>query len=132
MPLCKLTRGFLGFRDHTFLPQRARFEQLARDQQPRVMMIACSDSRVDPAILTNADPGDLFMVRNVANLVPPCQLDQAQHGISAALEYGIKALGVEHVIVFGHSVPASICPCMRYPAARATCAPGFGSAQGLE
>ena len=102
MPLCKLTRGFLGFRDHTFLPQRAHFEQLARDQQPRVMMIACSDSRVDPAILTNADPGDLFMVRNVANLVPPCQLDQAQHGISAALEYGVKALGVEHIIVFGH------------------------------
>ena len=102
MPLGKLTRGFLAFRDRTFLPQRAHFEQLARDQQPRVMMIACSDSRVDPAILTNADPGDLFMVRNVANLVPPCQLDQAQHGISAALESGLKALGVEHVIVFGH------------------------------
>lgn len=102
MPLCKLTRGFLEFRNRTFLPQRARFEQLALDQQPRVMMIACSDSRVDPAILTNADPGDLFMVRNVANLVPPCQIDQAQHGISAALEYGVTALGVEHIIVFGH------------------------------
>ena len=102
MPLGKLTRGFLAFRDRTFLPQRAHFAQLAQRQQPRVMMIACSDSRVDPAILTNADPGDLFMVRNVANLVPPCQLDQAQHGISAALEYGVKALGVEHIIVFGH------------------------------
>jgi carbonic anhydrase len=102
MPLCKLTRGFLEFRDSTFLPQRAQFAQLSEKQQPRVMMIACSDSRVDPAILTNADPGELFMVRNVANLVPPCQLDQAQHGISAALEFGVTALGVEHVIVFGH------------------------------
>ena len=102
MPLCKLTRGFLEFRRGTFLPQRARFEQLALEQQPRVMMIACSDSRVDPAILTNAEPGDLFMVRNVANLVPPCLVDQAQHGISAALEYAVTALGVEHIIVFGH------------------------------
>jgi carbonic anhydrase len=102
MPLCKLTRGFLEFRNGTFLPQRTRFAQLAREQQPRVMMIACSDSRVDPAILTNAEPGDLFMVRNVANLVPPCLVDRAQHGISAALEYGVTALEVEHIIVFGH------------------------------
>ena len=103
MPLRKLTQGFLEFRSRTFLPQRARFEQLARAQQPRVMMIACSDSRVDPAILTNAEPGELFMVRNVANLVPPCLVDRAQHGISAALEYAVTALGVEHIIVFGHA-----------------------------
>jgi carbonic anhydrase len=102
MPLCKLTRGFLEFRRGTFLPKRAQFEKLALAQQPRVMMIACSDSRVDPAILANAEPGDLFMVRNVANLVPPCLVDRAQHGISAALEYGVTALGVEHIIVFGH------------------------------
>jgi carbonic anhydrase len=102
MPLCKLTRGFLEFRRVTFEPKRSQFEQLAEKQQPRVMMIACSDARVDPAILTNADPGDLFMVRNVANLVPPRAMDDAQHGISAALEYGVKALGVEHIIVFGH------------------------------
>jgi carbonic anhydrase len=102
MPLCKLTRGFLEFREGTFLPQRAHFAQLAQRQQPRVMMIACSDSRVDPAILTNADPGDLFVVRNVANLVPPCLVDQAQHGVSAALQFGVTALGVEHIIVFGH------------------------------
>lgn len=102
MPLSKLTRGFLEFRKGTFLPKRAQFEKLARAQQPRVLMIACSDSRVDPAILTNAEPGDLFMVRNVANLVPPCLVDRAQHGVSAALEYGVKALGVEHIIVFGH------------------------------
>jgi carbonic anhydrase len=103
MPLRKLARGFLEFRRGTFLPQRERFDQLARAQQPRVMMIACSDSRVDPAILTGAEPGELFMVRNVANLVPPCTVDRTQHGISAALEYGVTALGVEHVIVFGHA-----------------------------
>ena len=89
MPLRKLTRGFLAFRSGTFLPKRAQFEKLAQAQQPRVMMIACSDSRVDPAFLTNAEPGDLFIVRNVANLVPPCLVDRAQHGISAALEYGV-------------------------------------------
>jgi carbonic anhydrase len=102
MPLCKLTRGFLQFRNGTFVPKRAQFEQLARAQQPRVMMIACSDSRVDPAILTSAEPGDLFMVRNVANLVPPCLVDRAQHGVSAALEFGVTALGVEHIVVFIH------------------------------
>ena len=102
MPLCKLTRGFLEFRRGTFLPQRARFEQLAREQQPRVMMIACSDSRVDPAILTGAEPGDLFVVRNVANLVPPYETGGKYHGVSAALEFGVTALGVEHIIVFGH------------------------------
>jgi carbonic anhydrase len=103
MPLRRLTEGFLAFRSASFVTKRAMFEQLAQKQQPRVMMIACSDSRVDPAILTNAEPGDLFMVRNVANLVPPCTLDRAQHGISAALEYGVTALCVEHVIVFGHA-----------------------------
>jgi carbonic anhydrase len=102
MPLCKLTRGFLEFKNATFEPKRELFERLAHQQQPRVMMIACSDSRVDPAILTGAEPGDLFMVRNVANLVPPCVKNHAQHGVSAALEFGVKALGVEHVIVFGH------------------------------
>jgi carbonic anhydrase len=102
MPLCKLTRGFLVFRSTTFEPGRKRFAELAQQQQPRVMMIACSDSRVDPAILTGAEPGDLFIVRNVANLVPPCAADRVQHGVSAALEFGVKALGVEHIIVFGH------------------------------
>jgi carbonic anhydrase len=102
MPICKLTRGFLEFRRTVFEPARSRFAQLAQKQQPRVMMIACSDSRVDPAILTGAEPGELFMVRNVANLVPPCASDHVQHGVSAALEFGVTALGVEHVIVFGH------------------------------
>jgi carbonic anhydrase len=102
MPICKLTRGFLEFRRTVFEPGRSRFAELAQKQQPRVMMIACSDSRVDPAILTGAEPGELFMVRNVANLVPRCAADRVQHGVSAALEFGVTALGVEHIIVFGH------------------------------
>jgi carbonic anhydrase len=90
MPLCKLTRGFLEFRSGQFLPRRSFFEQLALRQEPKVLMIACSDSRVDPAILTNAEPGDLFVIRNVANLVPHCASDRGHHGTTAALEFGAK------------------------------------------
>jgi carbonic anhydrase len=100
----RLIEGYRRFRAEVWPGERARYEALARrGQRPETLVIACSDSRVDPAILTNAEPGDLFMVRNVANLVPPCTVDPAQHGISAALEYGVTALGVEHVIVFGHA-----------------------------
>jgi carbonic anhydrase len=103
MPLRKLASGFLTFRAETFLPKRAVFEALARKQEPKVMMIACSDSRVDPAILTNAEPGDIFMVRNVANLVPPFVGDDSPHGTSAALEFAVTALAVQHIIVLGHA-----------------------------
>ena len=66
------------------------------------MIIGCSDSRVDPAILTSAGPGDLFVVRNVANLVPPYDADGGRHGVSAAIEFGVVNLNVENVIVLGH------------------------------
>ena len=65
-------------------------------------MVACSDSRVDPALIFDAAPGEIFMVRNVASLVPPCTPDAGCHGTSAALEFGVVGLGVEHVIVLGH------------------------------
>lgn len=103
MSLRKLTQGFLEFQRQTFEPKRAFFAELARKQRPKVMMIACSDSRVDPAILTNSEPGDLFMHRNVANLVPPYVVDDAQHGTSAALEFAVTKLEVDHIIVLGHS-----------------------------
>lgn len=103
MPLRKITTGFLEFQRGTFQSKRLFFEKLAVKQQPKVMMVACSDSRVDPAILTNAEAGDLFMVRNVANLVPPCDLDIGRHGTSAALEFAVVYLEVEHIIVLGHS-----------------------------
>lgn len=102
MPLRKLTMGFLQFQKDTFLPKKEFFEQLAKKQRPKIMMVACSDSRVDPAILTNAEAGDLFMVRNVANLVPPCVIDEGAHGTSAALEFAVTSLGVDHIIVMGH------------------------------
>ncbi len=72
-------------------------------QQPEVMVVACSDSRVDPAIVLQASPGDLFTVRNVANIVPAYQPDSASHGTSAALEYGVRYLQVKHLIIWGHS-----------------------------
>jgi carbonic anhydrase len=102
MPITKLTMGFLEFKEKAYDAKKDFFLKLAERQQPRVMMIACSDSRADPAILTNAEPGDLFVVRNVANLVPPCALDDAKHGTSAALEFAVTALEVEHIVVFGH------------------------------
>jgi carbonic anhydrase len=102
VPLRKLTTGFLEFQRDTFFPKRAFFEQLAQKQRPKIMMVACSDSRVDPAILTNAEPGDIFMVRNVANLVPPFAHDESKHGTSAALEFAVTSLEVDHIIIFGH------------------------------
>jgi carbonic anhydrase len=103
-PIAKLTSGFKAFRDGRFEQQRATYESLVdQGQKPKVAVVACSDSRVDPAIVLQADPGDLFVVRNVANLVPPCEADGAYHGTSAALEYAVEHLQVAHLIVLGHA-----------------------------
>ena len=95
--------GFKVFREEYFGPRGSRFEALQHGQSPRTMIIGCSDSRVDPAILTNAAPGDLFTIRNVANLVPPYEENGCLHGVSAALEFAVCNLEVEHIIVLGHS-----------------------------
>lgn len=95
--------GFRVFQKDYFGPDSSHFDPLKEGQNPRTMLIGCSDSRVDPAILTNSSPGDLFIVRNVANLVPPYQLDDALHGVSAALEFAVCHLEVEHIIILGHS-----------------------------
>ena len=95
----------------TYRPEaRLGWERFAieRGQSPAVLVIACSDSRVDPAILTNAEPGELFVVRNVANLVPPYVADGTQRGTSAAIEFAVRDLGVKHVIVLGHSACGGI------------------------
>ena len=98
-----LIEGFRRFQAAHFGEQRALFERLTREgQSPRIMVIACCDARVDPAIVTDCDPGDLFVVRNVANLVPPCEAGGGYHGTSAALEFAVRILKVEHVIVMGH------------------------------
>ena len=102
--VAKLTAGFKKFRDDGFPEKRAAYEALVdQGQSPKVALVACSDSRVDPALVLQADPGDLFVVRNVANLVPPHERDGHYHGTSAALEYAVEHLEVGHLIVFGHA-----------------------------
>ena len=99
----KFITGFKQFQRSYFGENQELFDKLKQSQQPRAMIVSCCDSRVDPAILTSSEPGDLFVVRNVANLIPPCEDDVGHHGISAALEFGVCSLGVEHIIVLGHS-----------------------------
>jgi carbonic anhydrase len=101
--IARFIAGFKRFRQHYFDPHEQRFAPLQQGQSPKVLLIGCSDSRVDPAMLTGCAPGELFVVRNVANLVPPCEHDSHHHGVSAALEYAVCALEVEHIIVLGHS-----------------------------
>jgi len=99
-----LVRGYKKFRKKYFKRKKDTFNDLVRHgQKPKILIIACSDSRVDPAILTNCQPGDLFVIRNVANLVPPFEEDNSYHGTSAALEFGVCNLEVKHIIVFGHT-----------------------------
>ena len=100
-----LIAGYRRFRAGAWPERRALFEHLAAEgQQPRAMVIACADSRVDPAMIFDAGPGEIFVVRNVANLVPPWQPDGAYHGTSAALEFGVRALQVRDLIVMGHGL----------------------------
>ncbi len=100
----KLLNGYRQFRDGPYEHSRSLIEDLvARGQHPEVAVVACSDSRVDPAILFQADPGDLFVIRNVANLVPPMEQEGTFHGTSAALEFAVLGLGVKHLMVLGHA-----------------------------
>jgi len=97
-----LLGGYRRFREHRYESEKARWRELAEGQSPRAIIIACSDSRVDPATIFDADPGEIFVVRNVANLVPPFEGDGGRHGVSAALEFAITQLGVTEVVVMGH------------------------------
>ena len=83
-------------------------ELAEQGQSPDVMLIACSDSRVDPALLLDSEPGELFIARNVANLVPPYGPDDGLHGTSAALEFAVRDLKVSHIVVLGHSACGGI------------------------
>ncbi|HET6469226.1 MAG TPA: carbonic anhydrase [Geminicoccaceae bacterium] len=98
----KLIAGYQRFRASAWPQQKARFLQLASGQTPKTMVIGCSDSRVDPQQIFAAGPGELFVVRNVANLVPPYAPDSDYHGTSAALEFAVRALEVEDLVVLGH------------------------------
>ncbi len=101
----RLARGYRNFLDERFSRERARYEQLAETgQKPEIMVIGCVDSRVSPEVIFDAAPGELLVVRNVANLVPPYEPDRnSQHGTSAALEFGVQALRVKHIVVLGHA-----------------------------
>ena len=98
----KLLEGYHRFLDDEYLRERQRWESLAGGQEPPVMIIACCDSRVDPATIFDTRPGQAFVLRNVANLVPPHETGGGLHGASAAIEFGVTGLGVRHVVVMGH------------------------------
>jgi carbonic anhydrase len=99
-----LIEGYRQFRRQTWPGDRARYEALATwGQSPHTLVISCSDSRVDPQTVFGAVPGELFVIRNVAGLVPPYTPDAGYHGTSAALEYGVRVLGVSRVVVLGHA-----------------------------
>jgi carbonic anhydrase len=99
-----LIEGFRRFREQHFTHDDALYRQLvAQGQSPKTLVIACCDSRVDPAIVLDCAPGDLFVIRNVANLVPPAGTLSGHHGTSSALEFGVRNLGVQHIIVLGHA-----------------------------
>lgn len=105
----ELIAGYHRFRTGTWEHQRARFEELSRSgQRPRTMLIACSDSRADPQMIFDTAPGALFVVRNVANLLPPYGPDSKYHGTSSALEFGVRVLKVENVVVMGHAMCGGI------------------------
>ena len=100
----ELTAGYHRFRADHWPTARADYEVLAtKGQKPHTLIVACSDSRADPALIFDAKPGELFVVRNVANLVPPYEPDGKLHGVSAALEFGVKVLGVKRIVVMGHA-----------------------------
>lgn len=100
----QLIAGYRRFRDHGWTPHRERWERLREGQEPKVMIIACSDSRVDPAQVFDTDPGEMFVVRNVAAMVPPFETTPGLHGVSAALEFAIQVLKVKEVVVMGHGM----------------------------
>jgi carbonic anhydrase len=100
----RLVEGYEAFLGGRFSREQDRFRHLAEaGQNPRIMMIACCDSRVSPEVIFDAGPGEIFVLRNVANLVPPYAPNDDLHGTSAALEYAVMALEVEHIVVMGHA-----------------------------
>ena len=100
--LADLVRGYHRFRKHGWERERERWSELAAGQSPKVMVIACSDSRVEPAQIFDVRPGEIFVVRNVANLAPPYETTEGLHGVSAALEFAVTQLQVEEIVVMGH------------------------------
>ena len=100
----RLIEGYGAFASGRLQSEQHRYRELAeRGQTPEIMVIGCCDSRVSPEVIFDARPGELFVVRNVANLVPPFETGGTYHGVSAALEFGVGALKVKHIVVLGHA-----------------------------
>lgn len=99
-----LLSGYRAFREQRLPTEQSRYRELSeRGQAPETMVIGCCDSRVSPEVIFDAGPGELFIVRNVANLVPPYAPDGAAHGVSAALEFAVQVLRVKNIVVLGHA-----------------------------
>jgi carbonic anhydrase len=100
----QLLDGYRTFRTQRLPTEQSRYRELSeRGQAPEVMVIGCCDSRVSPEVIFDAGPGELFVMRNIANLVPVYQPDENAHGVSAALEYAVNVLRVKHIVVLGHA-----------------------------
>jgi len=97
----KIINGYLQFKESGFKERKDLFAKLSNSQSPEVLFITCSDSRIDPNLITQTEPGDLFVVRNAGNIVPPHTVES--DGIGASIEFAVVALGVKHIIVCGHS-----------------------------
>ncbi len=101
----RLSQGYQSFLEGRFSGERRRYESLGENgQSPEILVVGCVDSRVSPEVIFDAAPGELLVVRNVANIVPAYEPDRgAQHGVSAALEFGVMALRIKHIVVLGHA-----------------------------
>lgn len=106
--------GYQKFLDNLNDADKARYKQLAKGQSPEVFIISCADSRVEPNVIFQSDPGELFTVRNVANLVPPYCPDGKYHGTSAALEFAVTALKVSLILILGHTGCGGIKACLSH------------------
>jgi len=99
----KLSKGYERFRRGYYQSNKARLQQLSKKQEPQIAIVSCCDSRVDPGLLFDVKPGELFVIRNVANLVPPFETEGEYHGTSAALEFAVNYLKVKQIVVLGHA-----------------------------
>jgi len=102
--LSQLIEGYRRFREQDWARERERWSELAEGQSPQVMILSCADSRVDPAQIFDARPGEMFVVRNIAALAPPYETTRGYHGVSAALEFAVTQLKVEEILVMGHGL----------------------------
>jgi carbonic anhydrase len=109
----QLLEGYQRFRSGDYEEHRERWEHLAEGQQPPVMIIGCCDSRVDPATIFDTRPGQAFVLRNVANLVPPYETGGGLHGVSAAIEFAVAELQVRQVVILGHAACGGVAAALR-------------------